>query len=68
MRREAVDPCGSAASPASYRRHLRHGEATCPDCRRAHADAVNAYRMSYRQGVRRTRKRPAESCTARAVA
>jgi hypothetical protein len=43
--REAPRACGTAAS---YRRHLRAGEQTCPDCRRAHADAVNAFRASRR--------------------
>lgn len=36
--------CGVQASPARYRAHLRAGEPTCADCRRKHADAVNAFR------------------------
>jgi hypothetical protein len=46
-------PCGT---PAAYRRHLRHGEPTCPACRRAQADDVARFRpsrMSYRRTVRR---------------
>jgi hypothetical protein len=54
MGRLVVEPCGSKASPARYRRHLRAGEQTCPDCRRAHANAVAAYRQSIsRHGPRK---------------
>ena len=42
--RTPVDPCGDEASHARYRAHLRHGEETCPDCRRAHAEYVATFR------------------------
>lgn len=42
-----LQPCGTAAA---YRRHLRAGEETCADCRRAHADAVATFRgASYKR-------------------
>jgi hypothetical protein len=56
MARLVTEPCGSKASAAGYRRHLRHGEVTCPDCRKAHAEYVATFRrsrMSYRRTVRR---------------
>lgn len=45
-----LQPCGTHAS---YRRHLRHGEEACPDCRRAHAEYVARFRggESYKRTV-----------------
>jgi hypothetical protein len=57
----APNPCGTSAA---YRRHLRYGEPTCPDCRRAQAESVAAWRaqagsaLSYKHGGRTRRKRP----------
>jgi len=51
-REEELQPCGTHAS---YRRHLRHGEEACPDCRRAHAAYVATFRgsgASYKQTIR----------------
>jgi hypothetical protein len=38
---EELQPCGTHAS---YRRHLRNGEETCPECRQAHAEYVATFR------------------------
>ena len=44
---EDLLPCGSHAA---YRRHLRRGEETCPDCRRAHREYVATFRgASYKR-------------------